>query len=129
MNINDDRKLIRVRDIVLIAAVLAAAAAVYWVTADFSGKKRYAVISCGGETVAEVSLDRFGDYSFPETGDMVFTVGGNGISVSKSGCPNKICMRTGSISRAGEAIICVPNRTAVMVKNASGENDIDVVRR
>ena len=37
MNINDDRKLIRARDIVLIAAVLAAAAAVYWVTADFSG--------------------------------------------------------------------------------------------
>lgn len=65
MNINDDRKLIRARDIVLIAAVLAAAAAVYWVTADFSGKKRYAVISCGGETVAEVSSTVLETTHFP----------------------------------------------------------------
>lgn len=129
MNISDDRKFIRERDIVLIAAVLAAAAAVYFGTGIFSGDKPYAVISCGGETVAEISLDRLGDYSFPETGGMIFTVGNSGISVSESGCPDKICMRTGSISRAGEAIICVPNRTAVTVKNSPDENDVDVVLR
>ncbi len=129
MNINEDRKLVRVRDIVLIVAILAAAAAVYLGTGIFSGDKPYAVISCGGNTVAEISLDRSGDYSFAETGGMVFTVGNGGIFVSESGCPDKICMRTGSISRAGEAIICVPNRTAVTIKNASDENDLDVVLR
>lgn len=129
MNINEDRKLIRARDIVLITAVLAAAAAVCFVTGIFSGDKPYAVISCGGETIAEISLDRSGDYSFPETGGMVFTVENGGISVSESGCPDKICMRTGSVSRAGEAIICVPNRTAVTVKSASDEDGVDVVLR
>lgn len=125
---NDERKLIRARDIAFIAAVLAAAA-VYWSAKIFSGDQPYAVISKGGETVAEIPLDSFGDYAFPETGDMVFTVGNDGIFVSESGCPDKICMRTGKISRTGEAIICVPNRTAVTVKGNSDESGVDVVLR
>lgn len=125
---NKDRKLIRASDIVIIGAVLSAAA-VYWTASAFSAENGFAVISQGGKTVAEIPLDRFGDYSFPETGDMIFTVGEDGISVSESGCPDKICMRTGKISRAGEAIICVPNRTAVTVKSGTDESGVDVVIR
>ncbi|MCM1024736.1 MAG: NusG domain II-containing protein [Prevotella sp.] len=126
---SDGRKLIRAKDIILIGAVLAAAAAWYFLTGTFSSGNVRAVITRGGETVAELSLNRDGDYSFAETGDMVFTVREGGISVTESGCPDKICVRTGSISRLGESVVCVPNRMAVTLKGGSEESGVDVVLR
>lgn len=132
---NNERKLIRAKDIAVIILILAAAAAAYFLTGIFSKGETRAVITCGGETAGIVSLRQDGEYSFPETGDMVFTVLNGKISVTESGCHDKICVRTGSISRAGEAIICVPNRTAVTlesgftVENNSEESGVDVVLR
>lgn len=126
---NDERKLIRPWDIAAAAVIIAAAAAVYFLTGIFSAGDVRAVIVCGGETAAVIPLDRDGEYSFPETGEMVFTVQNGKISVTESDCHDKICMRTGSISRAGEAIICVPNRTAVTVESGSEESGVDVVLR
>lgn len=126
---NNERKLIRAKDIAVIILILAAAAATYFLTGIFSKGETRAVITCGGETAGIISLRQDGEYSFPETGDMVFTVLNGKISVTESGCHDKICVRTGSISRAGEAIICVPNRTAVTVENDSEENGVDVVLR
>lgn len=126
---NNERKLIRARDIAVIILILAAAAAAYLLTGIFSKGETRAVITCGGETAGTVSLRLDGDYTFPQTGDMVFTVLDGKISVTESGCHDKICVRTGSISRAGEAIICVPNRTAVTIENDSEESGVDVVLR
>ena len=132
---NEERKLIRAKDIAVIIFILAAAAAAYFLTGIFSADNVRAVITRGGETAAVIPLDRGGEYSFPETGDMVFTVRDGKISVTESDCHDKICMRTGSISRAGEAIICVPNRTAVTLESGftlesgSEESGVDVVLR
>lgn len=126
---NEERKLIRARDIAVIILILAAAAAAYFPAGIFSAGNVRAVIVCGGETAAVIPLGSDGEYSFPETGDMVFTVREGKISVTESSCHDKICMRTGSISRAGEAIICVPNRTAVTLESGSEESGVDVVLR
>lgn len=126
---NEERKLIRARDIAVIILILATAAAAYFLWGIFSAGNVRAVIVCGGEPVAEISLGQDGEYSFPEAGNMVFTVRDGKISVTESNCHDKICMRTGSISRAGEAIICVPNRTAVTVESGSEESGVDVVLR
>lgn len=126
---NNERKLIRAKDIAVIILILAAVAATYFLTGIFSKGETRAVITRGGETAGIISLRQDGEYSFPETGDMVFTVLNGKISVTESGCHDKICVRTGSISRAGEAIICVPNRTAVTVENDSEESGVDVVLR
>lgn len=36
--------------------------------------------------------------------------------VSQSDCPLHICMRMGKISRAGEVVVCVPNRVVVRIE-------------
>ena len=41
-------------------------------------------------------------------------------------CPMKICEAMGSINRAGQAIVCLPNRIIVKV---AGEEEIDAVSR
>jgi hypothetical protein len=35
--------------------------------------------------------------------------------VAEADCPNKICVRTGWRGRAGEVIVCVPNKTIVRI--------------
>jgi heptaprenyl diphosphate synthase len=42
------------------------------------------------------------------------------VRVVEADCPNHICVRTGWRSKAGEAIVCVPNKTVVRIL---GEND------
>ena len=128
-NDNNERKLVRAKDIAIIILILAAAAAAYFLTGVFSNGEACAVITHGSEAVAEISLRQDGTYSFPETGDMVFTVLNGKISVTESGCHDKICVRTGSISRVGEAIICVPNRTTVTIESNLEESGVDVVLR
>jgi len=36
-------------------------------------------------------------------------------SVVSASCPDKVCVRSGKISKAGEIIMCVPNRVSVKI--------------
>jgi hypothetical protein len=44
-----------------------------------------------------------------------------------SACPDKLCVRSGWISRPGESIVCLPNRVVIEIK--SGEGGPDAVNR
>ena len=46
------------------------------------------------------------------------------VRIENSTCGDKICERTGAISKAGESIICVPNRISIVVW---GETEVDSV--
>lgn len=76
-------------------------------------------------------------YEFPLAGDSRHVIHGplgDAYLVVESGrarlenapCPLKICERMGPISRAGEIIVCLPNRISVRVK---GERGVDAVTR
>ncbi len=47
-------------------------------------------------------------------------------AVTKSTCPDGICMKTGAVSRPGEAVICVPAQLSITV-SGGGEADADAV--
>lgn len=120
-----DRKLISKKDILIIVLLLGLALAVYAVPKLAGrGDAAYAVITRDGEIVEEIPLDADGEYT---VGNMIFTVDGGEIFVSESSCGDKICVRTGKISQQGEAIVCVPNRTAATVESAENNDDLDVV--
>lgn len=45
------------------------------------------------------------------------------VRVVESTCPDKVCVRTGWISRPGQAIVCLPNRIVVRIEgSATGRN-------
>ncbi|MBQ4353539.1 MAG: NusG domain II-containing protein [Clostridia bacterium] len=51
-----------------------------------------------------------------------------GVWVEKSGCPDGICVNTGTISRAGESIVCVPARLVISIPNGRDtENHEDFI--
>ncbi len=127
-NITSGRKLFRPADMIPII-ILLAVPIIYLIAAAASEHDGvYAEISCGGEIVGTVSLDKDCVYSYPLTGEMEFTVADGGIRVSKSDCPDKVCMGAGLLSRAGDTAVCVPNKVVVTVMGKSDE-DIDGVVR
>ena len=46
------------------------------------------------------------------------------VRVVSSTCPDKVCVRTGEISKTGEIIVCVPNRVSVKM---TGREEFDAV--
>ncbi len=123
---NQERKLLNKRDAVMIAVLFLLAAGGMIPRLIPNSGSGTAVITCGGSEIAQISLMDDGIYTFPETGDMVFTVKDGEIAVTESGCGDLTCVRTGGIASPGEAIVCVPNRTAVFVEGISGD-ELDVV--
>ena len=43
-----------------------------------------------------------------------------GVHVAGSDCPNHDCVRTGTISRAGQSIVCLPARVVIALEGAGG---------
>lgn len=129
----DDRELFKLKDIIiilLIAAVITAGLLVPELTAKEAKIPAEAVIKFEGLLVERVSLEKDGVYEFYELYGMKFTVENGEIYVSESNCGDMTCMRTGKISRNGEAIICVPNKAAVIIENSTDYDDnLDVILR
>lgn len=48
----------------------------------------------------------------------------DGVQVEEADCPTQDCVRTGTISRAGESIVCLPARIVVTLE---GKADFDVI--
>jgi hypothetical protein len=47
------------------------------------------------------------------------------VRVAESNCPNRLCVRTGWVSRAGRTIVCVPNRVLVLLQGETGGIDAE----
>ena len=51
----------------------------------------------------------------------------DGVRFVSANCPDRLCVNTGEIRIAGESIACVPNRVVVVLRQAQGDADYDVV--
>ena len=80
-----------------------------------------------GELVKEVSLQT--EQSFSVSGDYTntVTVKDGKIAVTHSDCPGADCVHSGWISRAGQSIVFLPNRTEIRLVGEKTEDGIDAV--
>ena len=109
---------VRIADFVLITALVAAA---FVPLLFLRGKpaKNVSVI-LNGNTVCERPLDKDREYTIDGVGKVVVKDGK--AFVRDMTCPDKTCEKMGKISSAGNSVICLPNRLAVVV-DAGGEVD------
>ena len=139
------KQYIRKADIILFIALvvigLVASAALSMSRAD-AGDGAKVIIESGGDLYATYSLheDRVlvvpaprqnsvdapaPDTSGPASAQYdyynVVTISGGTVSVTEASCKNQVCVKHGAISRAGESIVCLPNRLVVRIENGSGE--------
>ena len=114
----NNRKLLNIRDALIIVLLLAASLGIYFFRGH-SENASHAVITLDGTVVGSIPLKTEGIYTYPQIPGMSFTVSDGAVSVTESGCKDRVCVRTGAVSHMGEAIICVPNRTAVTVEGGT----------
>ena len=119
-------------DILVVLAVVALAAAsalTVWPGRD-SGSLT-AVVTADGE-----ELDRFapadlaaGPRTYTHNGyTLTVTAEDGGLHVSEADCPTQDCVHTGTISRSGQSIVCLPARIIIQLTGgAADSNDVDIV--
>lgn len=115
-----NRKILNRRELWLIIPVLIAAGALYFASRYYPRNENgTAVISVDGIETARLSLSEDTVYH-PDGTDIEITVKDGKAAVTYSGCPDKVCVRTGYISSG--AIVCLPQRVTVKIENENHTN-------
>lgn len=112
-------------DILLIAALLALAGAVFGLLRLTRARGGEAVVTVDGQTVAvlplaaDTALTVGEDRGFRNTVE----VAGGRVRVTDADCPDRLCVRQGWISYDGESIVCLPHKLVVAVRGGEGGPD------
>jgi hypothetical protein len=116
-------------DFIIIAVIILAAAAAQIYFLMPKSVKTAAEITQDGKLLKTVELNQGDDYSFvtDTSGDFVFEAKAGRIRIIKAPCPDQICVHTGWVSQAGQAIICIPYKVQVLLKG--NDTGVDVIIR
>ena len=96
----------------------------------------YFTLSRGAGTTCTVTYGSASE-TFPLSEDRTIPVLSNGhaltvviedgaVSVAASDCPDQVCVNSGSVSKAGQAVVCVPAQVTVRI-GGSPASDADAV--
>lgn len=120
----DGKKLFSKRDALLFLGILIFCALLFLLF-SLAPQGTKAVVEQNGRIVAERELSRL---EKPETIELEGADGlslavsfyPDGVAVTKAGCPDQVCVRTGKLRRAGESVLCLPAKISVRLEGASG---------
>ena len=110
------------RDIILILAVLAAALVLLLVTGSHKKAGSYAVVMVRNHEIAKYSLADDGIYAI-NGGTNTIEIKDGKVRMTEADCPNRLCVRQGWISYAGQSIVCLPNELSVTIAGTEAEAD------
>jgi len=114
-------------DKILIGGLVVLTLLSFPVIRHFQHEGSVVVIEVDGELVGNFSLEE--DRFIPVDGKLGTTkveIVGNGVRVLDSPCPHKVCVKSGTISRSGETLVCLPNGVVIRIE---GEPSVDAVSR
>ena len=112
-------------DLILILALLLAAGAFWLLVSSRGSKDGVVIVRVDGVETERHALTENGTYPL-NGGTNVLVIRDGAAWMEEADCPDKICISQGKIRRAGQAIICLPNRVTVTVEGGS-EPGVDIV--
>ena len=111
-------------DFVIIGAVLALAAALTAVlAAGTQGGRLYAEVWQNNALVERVALTDATDRTIDLDGHNVIVLSGKSARMESADCRDQVCVRTGTLTRAGQVAVCLPNRVVLKIVGETGEID------
>lgn len=102
-------------DYLLAGAVLLAAAILYLFLRP-GGTGAWAVVTADGKEQGRYPLSQDVTVTIGGEDYNVLQISGGRAAVIEANCGDQTCVRTGSVSREGETIVCLPHRLAVRVE-------------
>lgn len=113
-------------DFVIIAAVLLLAAALTaWFALGTSDGQLYAEVWQDDVLVERVKLTDGTDHEIDLDGHNVIVLAGKTARMASADCHDQVCVRTGTLTRAGQVAVCLPNR--VILKIVGEMSEIDAI--
>ena len=111
-----------------IVALLAVAVALWFYLPKTQSGELTVVISTGSEETERVKLNNFTETTVTHNGyTLHITADGSGVRVTDSDCPTQDCVHTGTITRAGQSIVCLPAQVVVHLEGAASADAPDVI--
>ncbi len=113
---------------VLIVALLAVAAALWFYLPKVNSSGLTVVISVDGQQTERVRLDRFTQTTVSSGGYTLHIASdGESVWIASSDCPTQDCVHTGHIRRGGQSIVCLPAQVVVHLEGAASPDAPDVI--
>ena len=113
--------------VLLIIAVSAASLGVRYLTRTEGGR---AVVTADGIETAEYPLNEDLEVDIQTPQGVNHLVIRNGTaSVTDADCPDRLCVKMGSIEKSGQSIICLPHKVVVEIEGGQDPSDMDVMVR
>jgi hypothetical protein len=86
-----------------------------------------AIIEVDGQIVQQLDLKASKEITVHGSiGKTIIKIDQGAAQVIYSDCPEQVCVKTGKINRAGEIIVCVPNKVVVKISGKQ-QNQFDVI--
>ena len=119
------KKKLTVADGIVIALTAAAIIIFAFFSLTSHDADRFTVTTPAGSSV--YSLDESGILSLTQNEVHVTIVYENGeVRIEDSDCPDLTCIRTGSISKPGEVIVCVPAELVITIPYGESEESDEI---
>lgn len=118
---NEFFRKLRYGDFIVISAVLIISVTLFAFSFFSSGNKLTAEISLDGETVKQVSLYTLTECETVIIGNCEILLEKDGVTFVSSECPDKLCIKSGKLKKAGDTMACLPERVAVVLRAEKGE--------
>ena len=112
-------------DIALLLALLALSLISGIIIAVTMPSPEYVVIKSDGVETARLPLNE--DCTYRIGDGNTIEISGGSVRMSFADCPDKICVKTGAISRSGQSIVCAPHRIVVTITGKQSNNSYDVI--
>ena len=127
MNKSPELKPTKYDALVVLAVLLLAVAlgAQYWFAPAHTGALT-AIVSVDGVEVERLPFDNTERDYYNNGYTVHVAVTPDGVRVDHADCPTQDCVRTGTISRAGQSIVCLPARVVIAIAGG-GDAGYDVV--
>ena len=124
---------LRVADVVAVCLVLVAAVGtmVFLTGSRSSTRGGLAVIEVNGRVVNRIVLGEDAKKTTYKVkgrnGVSVIEVQGGKVHMLESACRDQICVGMGWVDRAGQAVVCLPNRVVIRITGSRNGSKVDTV--
>ena len=75
------------------------------------------------QLVERVALNDGTDRTIDLDGHNVIVLSGKSARMASADCRDQVCVRTGTLTRAGQVAVCLPNRVVLKIVGETGEID------